>query len=144
MHATRCRRDNEENVRLEMDIEALDREFRECSQEIKDVYKATQGMETDLRNRSLREAERDQLKQKTKELQVELEGLEQRMVTLQDGLPGSGASSRSGSFIFNRSSNSADSFQGGAPGRCSERCVRSNPETPEAGRCVRPGRCSMM
>jgi len=125
----------EENGRLEMDIEVLDRDYSDQQQEIKTLYKAVKNMEADLKNRSIREAERDELKHRTEQLQSELDGLNQRRATLEEGLPGT----RSGSFFSNAGSD------GGEVTR--RRCCKGSTDSQgrEERRCIRPGGgCSIM
>lgn len=117
----------EDYGRLELDIEASDREFRECSREIKELFKANKAMMEDLKTRGRREAEVEELRHCTDQKRQELNGLQQRMATLQAGLPSSGGSWR-GSFFSTGSSDSGGAEAGGR------------------GRCIRPsgGSCSLM
>lgn len=147
----------EENGRLEMDIEVLDRDYAEIQQEIKQLYKAVKNMEADLKTRSVREVERDELKHRTDEKQTELDGLHQRMATLEESLP----SSRQGSFFSRAASDGSDgeaagsSFFANVRHRCC--CSESSAESQRCGsstlarlggreerRCIRPGACALM
>lgn len=135
----------EENGRLEMDIEVLDKDYTECQQEIKQLYKVVQNMENDLKQGSLRQAERDQLKQRTEVMQEELNGLQQRMATLEDAMPRSSSTSRSGSFLNFGSSTASPGAEGAS--FVARRCCcndNSDSEGQDNRRCIRSGGCSIM
>lgn len=119
----------EEADRVDFEVQALDREYGECSKEIKSVLKANKEMESQFQEKAMKEAERDQLRHRTNELQTELDGLQQRMATLQEGLPAGswrsgGSSSASSSLLMGNFSADGEESSRGCRQRCTEaRCV---------------------
>jgi len=109
-----------ENGGLQKDCEALDREYQKSMASAKELKKAIKSMENELRNRAMHEALRDQLLLKTNEQQEELDGLKERILTLEASRPSSQGSFlaglRSGSFISD-----TDNDRRGCTERCTER-----------------------
>lgn len=107
-----------ENGRLLEDCEALDRECHKSMASEKELNKAIKNMEKELNNRAMHEALRDQLRLKTIEQQEELDGLKERILTLEATRPSS-----QGSFLSGLRGASFTSDMDGSRGSCTERCT---------------------